>query len=474
MTKTKKNSLITLIVVTIAVSAMLLAGGVNTVYAETNTSLTQDFTTIGIPEKGSRILVVAPHCDDEALGAAEFISRSVKNDCTVKIVMVTNGDGFKKTFRHDFIKITPKPSNYIQLGYQRQNETIAAMTSVGVKRSNIYFLGYPDRGILSLWWKNFYSPYTSSFTGFDMSRYKDSYSHDLLYTGQNLASDMEKIITEFRPDCIIYPHPDDKHPDHRAVNYFVKYALAQTGQQPAKQLLYIVHRLDWPVLVYDTSLYLAPPHNLINTGTQWYSFNLTPEETQQKYAVLRKYKSQFGALNNLFMAFVRKNELFGTYPDVHLDRNNYSDNAMTPSLAMKLITDPAQDAINLPTSKKFDITGIYGEISSDNNLNIFIKTYGDINKLPVYHLFMVAFGGTSVRHIEVKVQDGNVKSEVLEGNSTIAIQSMTNGHYIHLIIPNSTYAGCTSVLISAGTSLNNRAIDYTAQRLVILPDIALQ
>ena len=34
-----------------------------------------------LPENGSKVLIVAPHNDDESLGAALFIERSVKNLC---------------------------------------------------------------------------------------------------------------------------------------------------------------------------------------------------------------------------------------------------------------------------------------------------------------------------------------------------------------------------------------------------------
>ena len=73
MSKIARRSLIALIIITIAASEILLfTGCINTAYAGANTSRTQDFATIDTPEKGSRILVVTPHCDDEALGAAEL------------------------------------------------------------------------------------------------------------------------------------------------------------------------------------------------------------------------------------------------------------------------------------------------------------------------------------------------------------------------------------------------------------------
>ena len=107
--------------------------------------------SVVLPENGSKVLIVAPHNDDESLGAALFIRRSVKKGALVKVMMVTNGDGFPKAVETYAKKPFLKPSDYIDFGYKRQQETIAAMTSLGVDINNIFFLGYPDGGISMLW-----------------------------------------------------------------------------------------------------------------------------------------------------------------------------------------------------------------------------------------------------------------------------------------------------------------------------------
>src|SRR6516162_93745 len=44
--------------------------------------------------RATRLLVVAPHPDDEIIGAAGLIRRVVKAGGTVRIVYTTSGDGF--------------------------------------------------------------------------------------------------------------------------------------------------------------------------------------------------------------------------------------------------------------------------------------------------------------------------------------------------------------------------------------------
>src|SRR5574340_1404799 len=44
------------------------------------------------PGRGDRILVVAPHPDDESLGCAGLIKQAVENGADVHVVVMTNGD----------------------------------------------------------------------------------------------------------------------------------------------------------------------------------------------------------------------------------------------------------------------------------------------------------------------------------------------------------------------------------------------
>lgn len=203
---------------------------------------------VELPGEGSRVLIFAPHNDDEVLGAGMLINKVLQNKGQVKVVMLTNGDGYKNAIAFDYLNLNPKPADYINFGYNRQKETIRALEILGLPKEDIIFLGYPDGGISYLWNTNWEktNPFTSSFTQTYTSPYSNSYTRYAVYSGESLASDIIDIINQYKPTHVIYPHPNDRHPDHWATNCFVKYALAQSGYSPISEWLYLVHRGDWP------------------------------------------------------------------------------------------------------------------------------------------------------------------------------------------------------------------------------------
>lgn len=109
---------------------------------------------IQTPKKEDRVLVFAPHNDDETLATGEFIKKSIENGTRVKVVFMTNGDGFKQALELDNFNLHPKKEDYINFGYTRQKESINALNYLGLKEENIIFLGYPDGGLNHLWATN--------------------------------------------------------------------------------------------------------------------------------------------------------------------------------------------------------------------------------------------------------------------------------------------------------------------------------
>ncbi len=265
---------------------------------------------VEIPDKHRKLLVVAPHPDDEALGAAELMKKSLEKGAEVRVVVVTNGDGYTEAVDIDERKVFPKPKDYIDFAYERQAETLAAMEYIGLKEDMIYFLGYPDGGLSHLLKENFNKPYTSKYTKRDFSPYPNSYRREAPYTGESLLEDLSSVIAAYKPDYIVYPQAADYHPDHRAVSSFVSEALEKSGYKP-KEYLYLIHQGDWPVpRMLDKKRYLVPPDKLEDSGLSWSTLDMTKEETDEKEKIIRIYKSQFPVLENLMLAFARKNELF--------------------------------------------------------------------------------------------------------------------------------------------------------------------
>src|SRR5262245_10242739 len=115
----------------------------------------------------TRLLVLAPHPDDETLGAAGLMQRVLLAGGSVRVVMMTSGDAFPEGVETATHVRHPGPRDYRNYGNLRERETIAAMQTLGINRGHILFLGFPDGGLcliassyLSDKVRAFESPYT--------------------------------------------------------------------------------------------------------------------------------------------------------------------------------------------------------------------------------------------------------------------------------------------------------------------------
>lgn len=76
---------------------------------------------------GERILVVAPHPDDETLGVAGLIRSALEAGSEVRVVFMTNGDGFRRGAQEQYRLPVFKPEEYILYGKLRQQEALTAL-----------------------------------------------------------------------------------------------------------------------------------------------------------------------------------------------------------------------------------------------------------------------------------------------------------------------------------------------------------
>ncbi|MCX7615148.1 MAG: PIG-L family deacetylase [Clostridiales bacterium] len=426
---------------------------------------------IQIPERNTKLLVFAPHNDDEVLGAGNLIKKTLENGGKVKVVLVTNGDGFKSGLELDYFKLNPKPQDYIKFGYKRQQETIEALKTLGLSKDNIVFLGYPDGGIMSMWetnWENS-QPYKSIYTKTNFSPYVNSMTIGAPYAGESLLSNIKTIVSEFKPDYVVYPHPNDRHPDHWATNAFVKLALTELNYKPKKQWLYLVHRGDWPTpLREDLRMYLTPPAKLLGTGTEWQALDMTLKDIKDKSKAIHLYKTQLRTLSLLITAFERKNELFGEYPDGKLRSGLLSDANLMPTDSNRIIIDPFKDTLGLQLSKETDITGVYAEISTENNLNIFVTARSKIENLTRYHVNLTFLCNSKLKRMNLEIQGSKIINSINTNinNSWVSVRN-ENGR-LRIIIPHSSTGDFNHLLISVQSSIGERIFDRTASKMCSL------
>jgi LmbE family N-acetylglucosaminyl deacetylase len=335
-------------------------------------------------ENPNSVIIFAPHCDDEILCCGGIIQSLISKGKEVKIVVITNGDGFKYAAEVEFKKFSLKPEDYIKFAYERQKETIAGMELLGVKKENIIFLGYPDKGLLPMWSKYFNCDklYTSPFTKDNFSPYYNSFKKSAPYCGISLLSDIEEIILKFNPEEIYIPHPNDDHSDHQATYCFVKTALKKLKKEDIKIYTYLIHRGLWPQPQgFNPEIILLPPLSLLNSDTFWNKFNLSEKMVELKYQAFLKYESQIKIMKKFLSSFIRKNEIFGILKDVEVEEVKFLKIDGNPSDWEKInskILDPKND--NLFKKGSMDIESVYFAKDKEN-IYIMLKTSKKISSL---------------------------------------------------------------------------------------------
>ncbi|WP_243029204.1 PIG-L deacetylase family protein [Thermus albus] len=260
-----------------------------------------------------RLLVLAPHPDDEVLSSGGLIQKVQRAGGEVFIAWMTLGDGFQWDAALLDRTLRPWPEDLRRLAERRLSEARAAAQALGVAQDRLFFLGYPDRGLLHMFLENFFTPYRSPATHLDRMAYPGTLSPGAPYTGEAWEDDMRRILDRVKPDLVVAPAPEDAHVDHRATAYMALRLLGERGWL-SRLRFYIVHGgLEWPLPKgLHPGLYLEPPPR--GRGLSWRRLDLSPEEEALKLQALKAHRSQMELLGRFMEAFVRKNELFAMPP----------------------------------------------------------------------------------------------------------------------------------------------------------------
>lgn len=217
---------------------------------------------IAIPGKGDRVMIFSPHPDDETLGAAGLIKKSLENSADVKIVVVSDGDKRgKKEKRHE--------------------ESIKAMGILGLAENKMVFMDLPDGKLDQV---------------------------------ENLDNLIDKEIENYQPTIILTSHQNDIHKDHAAVGKAVDKTINSLKKRPTVyEYLIHYHRFPRPN-GYKPDAFLLPPARLIFSQNQWQRLMLDKKTEELKKEAVDQYKTQTSienpVLRQLMHGFVRQNELF--------------------------------------------------------------------------------------------------------------------------------------------------------------------
>lgn len=136
-------------------------------------------------EKNLRVLVFAPHPDDDLIGCGGSMAKHLKKEDEVFVVYVTYGDADCPEYeKKEFRKI-------------RKGETESASGILGIKKENLFFLDEKP-------WK---------------------------LSEEKIRFEFLRLIRKIKPDVCYIPHSEDNHVDHRIVG---RAALDAINMAPGK------------------------------------------------------------------------------------------------------------------------------------------------------------------------------------------------------------------------------------------------
>ncbi len=259
-----------------------------------------------------RILIIAPHPDDEVLANASVILKAKSIGANVKVVFVTYGEHNTSTLVK-FLLFPSLPTVDL-LAERRHEECLHAAKVLGLDEKDLIFLGFPDFGTLKIWDDHYGSKrYIAAFDFHDKVFYKGAYKEGVPFTAIEELDLFEEIISSYKPTKIFYPSTLDLNPDHRATSLFLEAALFDLNTIKPQLFTYFVHSENWPEPVgYYPEDFLGIPSYFTNLNGNWFVSFLSKSEENLKLKAIKAHLSQYWTKPKFMTSFARKNELFST------------------------------------------------------------------------------------------------------------------------------------------------------------------
>ncbi|MEP7097467.1 MAG: PIG-L family deacetylase [Dokdonella sp.] len=163
-----------------------------------------------------RVMVFAPHPDDETLATGELIQSALAVGARVRVVFATDGDNNPWPQRWLERRWHVGAAERARWGQRRRREALAALAVLGVDDASARFLGWPDQGLTQC-------------------LMRDDTAIDVL----------AQEISGFVPTHVAMPVLGDRHPDHSALRVMLDLALLHAGVA-CSRLGFVVHGLAAP------------------------------------------------------------------------------------------------------------------------------------------------------------------------------------------------------------------------------------
>ena len=160
----------------------------------------------------TRLLVIAPHPDDETIATGILMQRVRAAGGRVDILLLTDGDNNPWPQRLLERRLRIGAADRARWAGRRRGEISRALHHLGVPRECLHALGWPDLGLTPA----------------------------LLQPDSNLVQRVAALVADLRPSLLVMPSLADRHPDHGSAHVLTRLALAVSKAAPV-QWTYLVH-----------------------------------------------------------------------------------------------------------------------------------------------------------------------------------------------------------------------------------------
>jgi len=164
-------------------------------------------------DSSSRLMLFAPHPDDETLACSVILQQAVRVGAAICIVYVTDGDDNPWPQRALERRWSLSSSDRKRWGKLRRAEALAALRVLDIRPADVQFLGLPDQGLTDL----------------------------LLRDCDSAVTRIARVIDDWSPTDILAPSLFDIHPDHNAVAVMMRLIFADFLAPRISQWNYLVH-----------------------------------------------------------------------------------------------------------------------------------------------------------------------------------------------------------------------------------------
>jgi len=205
-----------------------------------------------------RMVVFAPHPDDETLGCGGTIARKITEGYDVFVVFMT--DGRNALSRKFNITMDPTPHRMKKI---RKNEAGEAADVLGIRRENLFFLDFEDG--------------------------------NLTKSVREASAKVLDIMNRICPDEVFFPQRWEENPDHRGTHFIVETVIQKLRLEPTTYQYVIA----WPIpLSLLTRFQIGLPLKLITSfsNLRLASFDISRFLFLKKLAI-KQYRSQVNLIS---------------------------------------------------------------------------------------------------------------------------------------------------------------------------------